>query len=206
MNLQIPADLPPELQRSTTRHHLSPGQILLQQGEPAADLYWVVVGQLRLVSFFKQQMITHYWVEAGELLGESALEFETYGCTAIAEVSSEVIALPKEKFAAALTLSPMFSGRYLTYLTRRFQSVKTLLELRTIHSAKDRLLYYLVQRRSADQQTVMLEKPLKVIASELALAPESLSRLLARLEVEGIITRKKRSISLSKEWLESVAH
>lgn len=203
MNLVTPTDLPPDLR--TTRHILIPGQILLQQGEPAKNIYWVESGQLRLVSFVNQRMITHYFVGRGELLAESALQFDTYGCTVMAETPAEVLAIPTDEFAAALKQSPKLSELYLANLTRRFQSTKDLLELRSISSARDRILHYLLQRRSDGQTTVTLDKPLKLLASDLAMTPEGLSRLLSRLQSEGIITRKKRSISFSKEWLEDVA-
>lgn len=204
MNLLTPADLPPQLQQATARESLNKGQILIQQGEKADRLFWVESGRLRLVSFIDRQMITHYFVEAGELAAESSLYFDRYGCTAIAEMASTVISIPKDNFANALQQSPALSERYLETLTRRFQGVKELLELRSINSARDRLLQYLMQRRSPGETTVILEKSLKAIASELALTPESLSRLLSRLQIEGVITRKKRSISFSEEWLEDV--
>ena len=199
------ADFPPELQATISRRYLASGQILLHQGEAADNLYWVATGQLHLASFVNHRTITHYFVEAGELLGETALQFDTYGCTAIAEIPSEVIAIPKGAFAEALRQSPVFSERYLAYLTHRFQAVKTLVELRGVSSARDRLLHYLMKRCPPGQDTVILDKPLKTIASELALTPEGLSRLLARLQAEGTISRKQRSITLSKEWLENIS-
>lgn len=205
MNLLTPADLPPPLRQSAQSYQLSSGQILIQQGEAAQHLFWVATGQLRLVSFINQQMITHYFVEAGDLFGERALHFTDYSCTAIAEVPSEVIAIPKTEFALALRQSPQFSERYLASLAHRFYSLKSLLELRSINSGRDRILHYLLQNRNPEDTVVTLDKPLKAVASELALTPEGLSRLLSRLQAEGIISRKKRSITFSQEWLEEIA-
>ena len=205
MNLVAPTDLPPDLQRRSVRRSLAPSQILFQQGETSKYLYWVVSGRLRLVSFVYERTIAHYFVEAGELIGENALYADTYSCTVIAETAAEVIAIPKQQFVEALQESPTLSDLYLRNLTQRFQSVKSLLELRSISSARDRLMHYLSQRRLPGQNTAILDKPLRAIASELALTPEGLSRLLSRLQAEGVITRKKRSISLSQEWLENIA-
>ncbi len=205
MKLLTPTDLPPDLRGRTVRRSLAPSQILFQQGETSEYLYWVVSGRLRLVSFVDERTITHYFVEAGELIGENVLYADTYSCTVMAETAAEVIAIPKQQFVTALQESPTLSDLYLKNLTQRFQSVKSLLELRSISSARERLLHYLMQRRSPDQNTVILDKPLRAIASELALTPEGLSRLLSRLQAEGVITRKKRSISLSQEWLEDIA-
>ncbi|WP_008309969.1 Crp/Fnr family transcriptional regulator [Leptolyngbya sp. PCC 6406] len=201
-----PADLPPDLQRRVRRHALSPGQILVQQGEKANSLFWVASGQVRLASFLKHQMITYYFVKPGDLFGESTLHFDTYGCTAIAEVPSEVIAIPKLPFTLALQQSPELSQRYLDNLSYRFHTLKSLLELRSINSGRDRILHYLMQRLPAGQTTLALDKPLKEVASELALTPEAFSRLLTRLQNEGIISRKKRSITVSRSWLDGIAN
>ncbi|MEM7770041.1 MAG: Crp/Fnr family transcriptional regulator [Cyanobacteria bacterium P01_E01_bin.6] len=205
MNDLTLVDLPPGLQQRTTRHVLNAGQILFQQGDPAEELFLVESGRVRLVSFIDQQMITHYFVDAGELFCEASLYFDSYGCTVIAEQPSTVIAIPKEHFAEVLQQSPVLSERYLSSLTHRFQAVKDLLELRSITSARGRLIHYLMQRLPVGQRTITLDKPLRAIASELALTPESLSRLLSKLQADGIITRKKRSITLSQDWLEDVA-
>ena len=198
-------DLPAEIQQNLYRKSLAKGEILLQQGDAAKFIYLVTSGQMRLVSFVKHQMVTHYFVEAGELLGESALHVPTYGCTAIAETASEVMAIAIDDFATALKTDPTLSELYLAHLTHRFYDVKTLLELRSIHSSRDRLLRYLMPRLAPSQYTVTLDKPLKAIASELALTPEALSRLLSRLEAEGAISRQRRKITFSPEWLEDVA-
>lgn len=200
------SNLPAELQQNASQRNLNKGEILLQQGDVAKRIYLVTRGQMRIVSFVNQQMVTHYFVEAGELLGEGALYFSTYGCTAIAETSSEVVAIPVEEFTAALKIDPELLDRYLTHLTRRFYTVKSLLELRSINSSRDRLLRYLMPRLTSGEYSVTLEKPLRAVASELALTPETLSRLLSRLQAEGVITRKKRSITFSQEWLEEFAN
>lgn len=197
-------DLPNSLREKLTRRTMAKKEILLQQGEAAQYLYWVATGSMRLVSFVNQQMVTHYFVEQQDWLGESALYVPTYGCTAMAEVPSEVVAIAADDFAAALKASPELLERYLAHLTHRFSGVKSLLELRSINSSRDRLLRYLVPRLSPGQYTVTLEKPLRAVASELALSPEALSRLLARLEAEGAIARRRRMITFSPEWLEDV--
>ena len=198
-------DLPADLRQSSSAKFLSKGEILLQQGDMARFIYLVQSGQMRLVSFVNQQMVTHYFVKVGELLGESALYISHYACTAIAETASEVITIPADDFAAALKIYPELSERYLAHLTQRFYAVKSLLELRSIYSSRDRVLRYLRPRLAPDQVTITLDKPLQAIASELGLTPEALSRTLARLEAEGVLTRQRRAITFSPEWLEEVA-
>lgn len=66
-----PADLPDELQHLTQRRVLASGQILVQQGEKSQYLFSVATGQIRLANCVKQHMITYYFVDAGDLFGQS---------------------------------------------------------------------------------------------------------------------------------------
>ena len=194
---------PDRLKDVMTEHELAVDQILFQQGESTHSIFWVGSGQLKLVSFTEQQMITHYFVEAGESFAETALHFETYGCTAIATQPSRIIAIPKPIFLDAVRQSPALCEQYVAHLTQRFSVVKRFLELRSIRSARDRLLQYLSYQRQPNQLTVSLRRSLKSLAAELGLSPEVLSRTFAQLESDGVLSRKKGSVTFSDEWFNS---
>ncbi|MEO0948391.1 MAG: helix-turn-helix domain-containing protein, partial [Cyanobacteria bacterium J06641_5] len=99
--------------------------------------------------------------------------------------------------------SPTLSEKYLSHVTHRFSAVKQLLELRSIRSARDRLLRYLSYRLQPGQATVPLVGSLKALAADLGVSPEVLYRTLAQLEAEKVLSRKKGSITFSDEWLDS---
>ena len=82
----------------------------------------------------------------------------------------------------------------MTQLAGRLQQVKILLELRSIRSARDRTLQYLLLSMQPEQQSINLDQPWCGIAEELALTPEAISRALSQLEEEGIIARQRRQI------------
>lgn len=205
MNFLTLADLTVHLQKQFIRRSLSGGQILLQQYEPADWLFWLESGRIRLVSFVGDQMITHYFVEANYFFCESALYFERYECTAIAEIPSTVIMIPKHSFAEALKKSPALCDRYLTSLTHQFRSVKTLLELRSVRPARNRLLHYLISQQLPNKPVVIIKKPLKAIASELDLTPECISRIIAQLQAEGLIIRERQSIQFPRQLRDDCA-
>lgn len=196
-------ELPPVLKNTITYLEVAKGQILFQQQEPAQNIFWVESGRLKLVSFAEEQMITHYSVGADESFAETALYCDIYACTAIAEQTSRVIAIPKQVFLEVLRQSPTLFEQYLTHLTYRFAAVKRLLELRSIRSARDRLLHYLSYQRQPGQLTVPLTQSLKSLAVELGLSPEVLSRTFTQLESEGILSRKKGSITFNSDWFNS---
>jgi len=67
--------------------------------------------------------------------------------------------------------------------------LRTRMELRNIHSARDRVRHYLALHVGADGATVAVNGTLKELAAELGLTHESLYRTLARMAAKGEIKR-----------------
>lgn len=197
------SELPVELQQCITHHELSTGQILYQQGDPSEFIFWVEYGRLKLVSFAEEQMITYYTVGEGDSFAETAINVDTYSCTVIAEKPSRVMGIPKHEFLGALHQSSNLCEQYVSHLSQRFEIVKQLLELRSIRSTRTRLLHYLIQQCQPGQSTIPLTTSLKVMAANLGMSPEALSRTFSQLEAEQIVSRKKGSVTLLADWLKS---
>ena len=81
-------------------------------------------------------------------------------------------------------------------LARRSQSLKNLLELRSIRSASDRILQYLFFIAAPEQSEISFDRSYKDIATELGLSAEAFYRSLADLERSGVISRRGREIKL----------
>jgi hypothetical protein len=77
-------------------------------------------------------------------------------------------------------------------------TLRTRLEQRNIHSARDRIRHYLAVNVGADGRTVVLSGSLKELAAELGLAHEALYRTLAQMETDGEITRNERKIMVKR--------
>lgn len=193
--------LPAELQAIVSSKNLAAGQILFAQHELAEAVFIVESGYIGLVSYtLEGKQINHYSVRAGESFAEVALFNERYVCTAIAYAPSRVWVLPKQPFLLALKQHPDLSAAFMEQLARRLHENKILLELRSIRSARRRVLHYLQLKVQPDGVTIHLDRSLKNIADDLGLTPEALSRALKQLQQEGEITRGKRKITLCKEF------
>ncbi|MEM7590974.1 MAG: Crp/Fnr family transcriptional regulator [Cyanobacteria bacterium P01_A01_bin.83] len=193
--------LPIELQNLATYEDIAAQQIIFQQQEATRSIYFLLEGQLRLASFTQERIINHFFILPGESFAEIALFADTYFCTAIADLPSRIAIINKEVFHQALRDYPELDNLYMNQLTYRFKTVKTLLDLRSIRSARERLLQYLILQIEPSSRTLILQRPLKDLAIELGLSAEALSRTLARLQEEGMITRRQRSITLNEDWL-----
>lgn len=193
--------LPTELRAVASFKDLTSGQFLFTQYEPAQAVFILESGHIQLVNYTEDgQQIHHYSVRAGESFAELALFHEHYVCTAIVNAPSRVLVLPKQAFLTALRQYPDLAETFMAQLAERLHENKILLELRSIRSAQKRVIHYLQLNMQPDDDTVHLDRPLKDIADDLGLTPEALSRTLKQLHKEGMINRRKRKITLRKEF------
>ncbi|NJR66856.1 MAG: Crp/Fnr family transcriptional regulator [Leptolyngbyaceae cyanobacterium CRU_2_3] len=201
MNSLRPEQFPADLQALIEYRELANGQTLFYKGDLTQAAFWLETGQLRLLHYTPDgQAVNHYRIRAGESFAEVALFINVYDCTAIAEAPSRVALLPKQFILEALGQSPDLAEMMMKQLAWRLHQAKILLELRSIRSARDRVLHYLklsaeqLSDQLSDQLFVHLDQPMKRLAEDLALTPEALSRALTQLETEQIISRQKRMV------------
>jgi len=169
---------------------------VFRQGDPAADIFLVVEGRIRLVRYTDEgEALTLFRARAGQTFAEAALFAGCYHCTALADKPSRVAAFAKDKLLAALGSHPPLMLRLIALLSRQVRELRTLLEVRTIKAAPERILQYL--RLQADPRGIFtVSTTLKDIAQELGLAHETLYRELANLEREGTLKRDGSIIRL----------
>jgi len=197
------SQLPPELQAVVLLKDLAVGEILFAQREPVEAAFILELGQIQLLHYTEDgQQIHHYTVQGGESFAEVALFHDYYLCTAIASAPSRVLVLPKQPYLTALTKHPDLAEAFMAQLAHRLHENKLLLQLRSIRSAQKRVLHYLRLNVQADGITVNLNRPLKLIAHDLGLTPEALSRALKQLHKQRIINKGKRKVTLRKELSE----
>lgn len=194
--------LPAELKAVISSKDLGVGQLLFAQHEVVDAIFILERGAIQLVSFVEDgRQVNHHSVKSGESFAELALFTDRYVCTAIAVEPSRVLVLPKQPLLEALRQHPDLAEAFMKLLAQRLYESKNLLDLRSMRSAKKRVLNYL-QLHVENDATVILDRPLKNIADDLGLTPEALSRALKQLQKEGFINRKKRVITLHKEFIQ----
>ena len=77
-------------------------------------------------------------------------------------------------------------------------TLRTRLERRNIHSARERVRHFLTVNVNVDGRTVVLLGTLKQLAADLGLTHEALYRTLARMEDEREITRTGTTIKTNR--------
>jgi CRP-like cAMP-binding protein len=174
----------------TASKSLAPGEFLFQKGEASTHLYTVLEGCVRMVRFsWEGDPVVMHTARAGDGLAEASLFSAIYHCDAEAVLPSTVACYDKKIIMAGLRDSPESALACIALYSRQVRSLRTLLEVRAIRSARERVLHYLILRADQETMTVNLGGSVKTMAHDLAMAHETLYRTLAGLEKEGQISR-----------------
>jgi CRP/FNR family transcriptional regulator, dissimilatory nitrate respiration regulator len=191
--------LSPTLEAGSVVRVLGPGELLFRQGGPAAAIYKVESGRLRLMRRTSDDhLVILHTARRGEFFAEASLFAKAYHCDAVAAARSSIRVYPKEIVLEALRTDPALAQVFMARLARQLQEVRARLELRNIRSARERVLQYLRLHADVDRRRIEIEGQLQDIAAEIGLTREALYRTLAALEAEGHLTRTETTILLKK--------
>ncbi len=177
---------------------LAAGELLFRQGDPAAAIYRVERGRLRLIRrTVDDHLVILHTARRGEFFTEAALFAETYHCDAVAAAPSRVRVYPKPKVMEALRADPALAEAFMARLARQLHDLRARMELRNIRSARERVLQYL-RLCAGHGRTIVIDGQLQDIAAEIGMTREALYRTLAVLEAEGHLSRTETAILLQK--------
>ncbi|APZ44720.1 hypothetical protein BW247_13560 [Acidihalobacter ferrooxydans] len=181
------------------RRTLRRGDYLFHAGMPAAHFFLLRRGRMKLFlnSHRGEEKILGF-VEPGETFAEGAAfmaDEPRYPASAQALVASEVWAISTATLRALLRESHDTCLRMLARQTHRIQGLLVEVEALALESAHYRLIAYLLRQAPADD-TVTLPATKTLIAAQLAIKPETLSRLLDRLQRRGLIEMHGRHVRL----------
>jgi CRP/FNR family transcriptional regulator, dissimilatory nitrate respiration regulator len=178
---------------------LQAGQTLFRSGDRTVGLYEVIAGKVRLVRVDRSgREAVLQAAGPGETLAEASLFSSNYHCDAIATTEALVRLYPKAVLLAALKRDPKFAQSFSAMLAQQVMNLRTRLERRNIHSARDRVRHFLAVNVGADGRVVRLPGTLKELAADLGLTHEALYRTLARMEADGEIKRAGGTITISR--------
>ncbi len=197
LSVRLLAALPPS---RVSRLQLERGATVFRQGDPALAVYVVEAGRVRLSRMLADgaPLVLHV-ANAGESFAEASLSATHYHCDAIAETDSVVLALPKTDLLALMTTDPAKGVAFALALASQVRDLRTRLELRTVRSAKERVLAWLRLHAEGDPPRVLQNRSWTLIAEELGLTREAVYRALAMLERERRIGRRDGVVSLNHD-------
>jgi CRP-like cAMP-binding protein len=180
--------------------NLGAGELLFQRGDPARAFFIVLQGQIKLSM---QSRAGEEKILALEHPGSSFAEAvmfmgaPAYPVDAAATEDTVLLSIPSRDFLAMLKASPDACMRLLAGMSQRLHAHVQEIEELTLESASNRLIRHLLRRAQEGPDgrfSVQLEETRQMLASRLAIKPETLSRLLRSLSDAGVIEVDGRDI------------
>ena len=178
---------------------LAAKEVLYQQGEPGACVFLLIEGSMKLVrrSGGAREHVVRL-TRPGEVLAETELFSSAgYPATAVALEASRLLAVDAREFAACLRANPGLAWKVMERLGKRIEELQAQAELLATHTAEQKVAAYLVRRyRALAPSDVVVAASCRRsdLASLLALAPETLCRVITEFKHRGWIRSEKGRI------------
>lgn len=183
-----------------SRGPLRRGDYLFREGDSFHAIYAVRYGALKTYTLDddgREHVLGFHM--AGELAGLDAIYPGAHACSAQALQATSVCAVPFSRLESLARDIPGLQSQLLRVLSKELGATA---HLAADHSAEERLagfLYGLSRRlglRGYSDRELHLFMPRRDIASHLRLATETVSRLLARFQQQGLIQVSRKHIEL----------
>ncbi|TBW55717.1 Crp/Fnr family transcriptional regulator [Marinobacter halodurans] len=175
------------------RINLAPHELIYRQDTEAHHFYFMVSGQLRLYrldySGFERTLDS---LTAGDCLAEVMIYANParYACYAEALKPSLVLSIPIDAYRTLIRSSTDYAENALAHYAARAVSRFHDLEIMTVQSARERVIRYLLDllpEGAKRDGEIELPLPKCLIASRLAMQPETFSRQLNELKSNGLL-------------------
>lgn len=184
-----------QLEAQSRRVRLDKGSRFHQQDTPLQHIGLVLSGRLKLFRLLQTgQEKVFRLLSPGDLLGETVLFLpdSCYSCTAQTIEDSELLLFPSNLFKQLVTHNTALSFKLIQRLAWLEADSMQALELLSLNKSMHRVIRYLLTQtleNCSDCQALQFELPApkRLIASQLSMQPETLSRILHQLEQAGIL-------------------
>lgn len=176
---------------------------LYHESDPSHEIYAVRSGSIKTVveSPNGDEQIVGFHLP-GELLGFDGFMDETHKCSAIALETTSVCVMPMSKLESLCMSLPALQQQMKRIMGKEVTEEHKMLLMLGKMSAEEKIATFLlsISRRMEERHwkatEFMLSMPRQDIANYLGLAVETVSRLFAHYQEEGVIQVDRRRISI----------
>ena len=187
------------------------GEIIFSEGDEGNGFYVVISGKVKIFKLSSEgkEQILHIFGPGspfGEVPVFSGEHFPAYAETL---EESRILFIPRADFIDLITRNPLLALNMLAVLSRRLRTFTVLIENLSLKEVPGRLAVYLLflseQGKGIDDFTLDISK--NQLASLLGTIPETLSRILSRMDREEFIksTAPRHIKILDRKGLEELA-
>jgi len=184
------------------RYELQCGELLFSQGQAAQQFFLIQSGQIKLsrLALSGHEKIVEI-MSAQQTFAEAVMfmQQQSYPVNAQALKSSVVIGVNNDAFLNMLRQSPATCFQLLAKMSIHLHQWLNELDRLTQQNATYRLIHFLQQRIPQQAQLpleIHLETPKHILASQLSIQPETLSRIFKQLTQAGILSVEGKRVRI----------
>lgn len=180
------------------------GEVLYRIGQSFENIFAIRSGSVKTYIFTDdgRVQITGFHI-AGELIGLNDIDSKIYSCEARALETTSVCEVSIEKFQDLVERVPAIQYQMLKIMGGEIRQNQELMLLLGKKSAEERLATYLLglsrrfEKRHYSPIQFNLSMSRSDIGNYLGLAEETVCRVLARFQDEGLITTQRRQVYIN---------
>jgi CRP/FNR family transcriptional regulator len=176
------------------------GEFLFREGEPTRGFFVTHSGAINVhrIAPDGREKIIHVF-RAGESFAEATLpDGSSYPAHACCLEDGNVVFIPREEFLELLKTRPDLSLRMLASMSHHLRVLVNALDDLTKKDVETRLAIWLLKRcphpLTSEAADLVLDVSKTMLAAELRIRNETLSRAIAKMRSLGLINSKGRSI------------
>jgi CRP/FNR family transcriptional regulator, dissimilatory nitrate respiration regulator len=186
----------------STERQYGEGQVLFTAGSIPPGLLLVIEGRVRVIrGRGDRQHLVHYESPGGALGEVPVFAGGTYPATAVAAEPTRCVLVPAETIIAAIRVDPEVALAFLARLAERTRGLVARLDRLAVHSVRDRLTAFLLERQRLAGAGVpfSLGATQEEVAQDLGTVREVLVRGIRELVSTGHLRRASRGLYLMSE-------
>ena len=178
------------------------GHILFNQGDEAKSMYLVKKGKVSLFRLMPNGSEKPFRVfMAGDLIAEVAMFLTTkaYPMTAKIEQKTELNVFHHESIVNIMMQSPELSIKVISFMSDKINHLMNTLNILTQVNANQRFIMKLAEIYNAQpicEGKVYLTVTKKLLATQLGMTPETLSRIINKLKAKNLLQESGNSLIL----------
>ena len=201
------------LARAIRTHLYKSGDKLAERGQDANHVCLIISGQLRVLNYSSTgRMVRYAALGPGDFFGElAAIDGQPRSATVVAETDCEIAILPAEDFQDLIASQPEFALALIQRLASIVRACdERIMDLSSLGPAQ-RVCLELLRLAEPDplrsQSWVVYPVPTQAnLASTLGTTRETVARVISRLNSDGIVSRKAKSLYIrDRNRLEALA-
>ena len=192
---------------STVHREYRKGQFLFNEGEASRGFCVLVAGTVKIYRLGPEgrERIIHV-VAAGDAFAEAAMFMPAYPATAEALSAATVLWIEKNGFKQLLARDAKLSFKIMGALVQRLTHLRNVLTDLTLKEVPARFASYVLSLPVPGEQPIRINISKTTLAQMLGTTKETLSRLLARLSQQRVLTYRGNLIRIgNRARLEKIA-